>query len=112
MTTPTTLPNQSSVVSGTVRCDLTGQEVNAADAYWAPPLVTLGELLATIADTARSNPSQLGQVLFAEQPNVPFAPEARELLARRRSTEQAKLLGIILLVLLLVTGLVLLVAMG
>jgi hypothetical protein len=34
----------------------------------------------------------LGQILFAEQPYVPYAPEAREQLAARRSAEQLKLL--------------------
>lgn len=108
MTTQASIPTPSpSANSSQLRCALTGRPLSADEAYWAPPLITLNELLTAVFRSGLRAPSQLGHILFAEQENVPYAPEARDLLARRRSTEQAKLLGLILLVLLALVGIVL-----
>src|SRR5215216_1509454 len=80
------------VVEEQLFCTLTGKPVSTKEAYWAPPFVTARELIATVFTMALRSPALLGQVLFAEQPNVPYAPEAREQLAARRATEQIKLL--------------------
>lgn len=86
------------VVSGELRCALTGVAVRPDEAYWAPPLITTGQLVATVYRTLTTAPGALGQVLFGELPNVPYAPAAREQLAARRSAEQLKLLALLLLV--------------
>jgi hypothetical protein len=80
------------VVDEQLFCALSGKPVSATEAYWAPPLVTVRELIDTVMRTGLRSPGTLGQILFAEQPNVPYAPEAREQLAARRSAEQLKLL--------------------
>lgn len=97
--TPITHANtEPLVVNGELRCALTGRLLSAEEAYWAPPLITTGELVRTVGRTLITAPGTLGQVLMADMPNVPYAPEARELLARRRSVEQVKLLGLLLLI--------------
>ncbi len=83
---------------GMVRCALTGKEISADEAYWAPPLVTTGELVSTLASTLFRNPANLSNVLLGEQPDVPYDPEAREELASRRTSEQVKLLLLLLLI--------------
>lgn len=86
------------VVRNELRCALTGRTLTPDEAYWAPPLVTARELIGTLARTLFTNPSNLGHLLMAEQPNVPYAPEARPQLASRRSAEQLKLLGLLMLI--------------
>jgi hypothetical protein len=104
---PTTQPV---VLSGELRCALTGRALKPEEAYWAPPLITAQDLVRTVFSNLLT-PSVLGAVLFGEQANVPYAPEAREQLAARRSTEQLKLLLLLLLVAaLLITPIVLLVS--
>jgi hypothetical protein len=85
--------DKQQVVEEQLFCALSGKPLNAAEAYWAPPLVTARELIGTIARTAVRSPALLGHVLFDEQPNVPYAPDMREQLAARRSAEQVKLLA-------------------
>lgn len=85
------------VVDGELRCALTGAPVSPDEAYWAPPLITTRQLIETVLKTLFTAPGALGQVLFGELPNVPYAPAAREQLAARRTVEQLKLLGLILL---------------
>jgi hypothetical protein len=85
-------------IESDIRCALTGRSLRPDEAYWAPPLVTVGELVATIWRTMTTTPGNLSYVLMSEQPNVAYAPEARQELARRRSTEQVKLLGLLLLI--------------
>ena len=92
-------------------CSLTGVPVSAEDAYWAPPLVTFRQLVTAITQGLAHSPGSLGTILFAEQPNVPYAPAAREQLATRRSAEQIKLLGVLLLVVALIAVPILLLAM-
>jgi hypothetical protein len=92
-------------------CALTGVPVTAEDAYWAPPLVTFRQLLAAISQGLAHSPGTLGTVLFAEQPNVPYAPAAREQLAARRSAEQIKLLAVLLVVIALIAAPILFLAM-
>lgn len=99
------------VLDDQVHCALTGRQISSAEAYWAPPLVTARELVTTVVHTAIHTPNQLGQVLFAEQPNVPYAPDVREQLAARRSTEQLKLLGGLMLLLVLIAIPIVLIAM-
>ncbi|MGQ9927646.1 MAG: hypothetical protein ACUVS4_12355 [Chloroflexaceae bacterium] len=89
--------SQPTVVSNELRCALTGVPVSPDEAYWAPPLITTRQLIATVLRTLFTAPDALGQVLFGELPNVPYAPAAREQLAARRTVEQLKLLGLILL---------------
>lgn len=86
------------VVKGSLRCALTGRPLSSEEAYWAPPLVTVGELVSTLFQTLISAPGNLGHVLLGEQPNVPYAPEARQQLATRRTTEQLKLLGLLIVI--------------
>lgn len=98
------------VVSGELHCALTGVAVHPEEAYWAPPLITTSQLVATLFHTLTTAPGGLGQVLLGELPNVPYAPAAREQLAARRSAEQLKLVGLLLLIAaLLVVPLVLIV---
>ena len=86
------------VVSGEIRCTLTGRSLTPEEAYWAPPLVTTRELVSAVFQTMLTAPGNLGQILFGELPNVPYAPEARQQLASRRTAEQLKLLALLLLV--------------
>jgi hypothetical protein len=85
-------------IDSEIRCALTGRSLRPDEAYWAPPLVTVRELVATVWRTMTTTPGNLSHVLMSEQPNVAYAPEARQELARRRSTEQIKLLGLLLLI--------------
>jgi hypothetical protein len=90
--------DQSTVMTSELRCALTGRVLTPQEAYWAPPLITARELISAFLTTALRNPTGLGQLLLGEQPNVPYAPEARQALAARRSSEQLKLLLLILIV--------------
>jgi hypothetical protein len=102
LTSPQNLPSrpaeEPATVSGELRCALTGKLMHPDEAYWAPPLITTRELVTTLAQTLLSTPGELGRVLMGEQPNVPYASEARAELGRRRSAEQIKLLALLLLV--------------
>jgi hypothetical protein len=80
------------IVDEQLYCSLTGKPIHPEEAYWAPPLITFRELVTTVSHTMMHTPNELGQVLFGEQPNVPYAQDSRDLLARRRSSEQIKLL--------------------
>lgn len=99
---PATAQHASESQSGTVQCALTGKEIPSDEAYWAPPLVTTRQLFGTIFSNITLTPGNLGHVLFDEQPDVPYAPDAREELAARRTTEQVKLLLILLLLVALI----------
>lgn len=89
---------QPAVVEEQLICALTGQPVSHAEAYWAPPLITARQLIGTVISALFTAPSTLGPLLFDEQPNVPYAPAARDQLAARRSAEQVKLLVLLLVV--------------
>lgn len=91
-------PAEPVVVSGELRCALTGRPLSPEEAYWAPPLITARELVTTTLRTLFTAPGNLGTVLTAELPNVPFAPEARAELSHRRTAEQLKLLGLLMLI--------------
>lgn len=95
--TPPSQEQESLVVSGELRCALTGRVLTPDEAYWAPPLVTVRELITTFATTIFRTPGAVGNLLFGELPNVPYAPEAREQLGSRRTAEQLKLLAVIML---------------
>jgi hypothetical protein len=87
------LPTPSSkVVDEQLYCALTGKPITPEQAYWAPPLVTARELVSAILTAVFRAPDTLGQILMGEQPNVAYASDARDLLAKRRSQEQLKLL--------------------
>jgi hypothetical protein len=102
-------PAKKMLVQEQLYCALTGVPVSSDEAYWAPPLVTFRALLGAIGHGLTHSPGTLGTILFAEQPNVPYAPAAREQLAARRSAEQIKLLvGLLLLVALIATPILLL----
>lgn len=88
----------ATLINGELHCALTGKPITADEAYWAPPLVTAKQLISTIVMTAVRTPSNLGHVLFDEQPNVPYAPDARQELGSRRSMEQLKLLLFLFLI--------------
>jgi len=92
------------VVDEQLHCSLTGKPIRSEEAYWAPPLITFRELVTTVVHTVMHTPNELGQVLFGEQPNVPYAQDARDLFAKRRSSEQLKLLiGLLVLAALIAT---------
>jgi hypothetical protein len=95
---PSSRDQEPVIVSGELRCALTGRVLSPDEAYWAPPVVTVRELITTFVSTLMRTPGSLGQVLLGELPNVPYAPEAREQLAARRTAEQLKLLGLVLLI--------------
>ncbi len=102
---------EPAVVSGEIRCALTGRLLAPDEAYWAPPLITTRELVVTVVRTLLTSPGQLGQILLGELPNVPYAPEARPRLAARRTAEQLKLIALLLvLAAILVVPIVLMVA--
>lgn len=102
---------EADLVNGELRCALTGKPVRPEDAYWAPPLITTRDLISTVTRTLFTSPGNLGQVLLGEQPNVPYAPDAREQLGSRRTVEQLKLIGLLLLIAaLLIVPMVLLVS--
>lgn len=94
----------------TVRCALTGEEISEDEAYWAPPLVTLQDLLSTIGTTLKENPGNITNVLFAPQPDVPYSPRARDQLASRRSAEQMKFIGLFAAIVVVVGGIIWLIA--
>jgi hypothetical protein len=99
------------IVSGELHCALTGKPLRPEEAYWAPPLITAQQLLSTFTRTLFTAPGALGQILFGELPNVPYDPTARPQLAARRSAEQLKIVGLLLLLAaLLLVPIVLLVA--
>jgi hypothetical protein len=104
-------PGKQEIVHEQLYCALTGAPVSAEEAYWAPPLVTFRQLFVAIAHGLVHAPGTLGTILFVEQPNVPYAPAAREQLAARRSAEQLKLLVLLLLVVALIAAPILLLAM-
>jgi hypothetical protein len=97
---------------GTVTCALTGKEIDAKDAYWAPPLITAWQLVSTVGNTFVKAPGNLGHILFEELPEVPYDPEAREELASRRTAEQLKLLGGLVVVLAVIIGIIYLIFSG
>ena len=108
-TTTTSTTQNTAVVQEQLFCALTGKPISAEEAYWAPPLVTARQLVSTIFNTITRSPGNLGYILMAEQPNVPYAQDAREQLASRRSAEQLKLLlGLLLVVALIVAPILLL----
>ncbi|NJN18927.1 MAG: hypothetical protein HC822_23050 [Oscillochloris sp.] len=86
------------MISSGLTCALSGRPLKPEEAYWAPPLVTTRDLISTIFRTLTTTPGALGQVLMAEMPNVPYAPEMREELGARRTSEQLKLLAVLLLI--------------
>jgi hypothetical protein len=100
------------IVHEQLYCALTSVPISADEAYWAPPLVTFRQLITAITQGLTHSPGTLGTILFAEQPNVPYAATAREQLAARRSTEQIKLLVGLLLVVALIAAPILLLVMG
>lgn len=104
-------PDTPAQVDGELRCALTGKIIKPSEAYWAPPLITAGELFSTVFKTALHTPGNLGHVLLEDQPNVPYAPDARDLLASRRTTEQLKLLAVLLLIAAIIVVPILLIAM-
>ena len=112
LTTSDTSTGNKTIVQEQLYCALTGVPVSAEDAYWAPPLVTARELVTAVFGNVFRTPGNLGFILFAEQPNVPYAQEAREPLAARRSAEQLKLLVGLLLLVALVAVPILLLTMG
>lgn len=107
-TTPT---QPATVVDEDIVCTLTGKPLQREEAYWAPPLVTARELITSVIHALLHAPDTLGTILLAEQANVPYAQDARELLARRRSTEQMKLLAVFLVIGALIVAPILLLVM-
>ena len=105
----TSATDKPEIVLGELHCALTGRILQPEEAYWAPPLITAQQLISTLVIALVRTPSNVGHILFDDQPNVPYAPEAREKLAARRSAEQLKLLLVLLLVAaLIITPIVLL----
>jgi hypothetical protein len=97
------------MVSEQLHCALTGKPISQADAYWAPPLVTARDLVGVVFANILHTPGNLSHVLFGEQANVPYAQDARDLLAQRRTAEQLKLLvGLLVIVALIVLPIIML----
>lgn len=94
--------SQPIVVNEQLYCALSGKPISSEAAYWAPPLITARQLIAAIVNSLLHAPGTLSHVLFDEQPNVPYAPELREQLAARRSSEQLKLLASLLAIIALI----------
>lgn len=92
------IENPPMVIQGELRCALTGKVITMEEAYWAPPLITTRELISTIVVTAMRAPKNLGFILFTEPENVPYATDARDQLAKRRTMEQLKLLIFLLII--------------
>lgn len=86
----------TALVEEQLYCALSGRPISHDEAYWAPPLITARQLVATVLGTLVRAPANLGPILFDEQPNVPYASDVREQLAARRSAEQLKLLLLLL----------------
>lgn len=105
------ITSKPAVVSEQLFCALTGKPISTDSAYWAPPLVTAGQLVRAIVNGLLQSPATLSHVLFDEQPNVPYDPAVREQLAARRSAEQLKLLVGLLLVIALIAVPIVLLAM-
>jgi hypothetical protein len=98
-----------SALDGQLFCSLTGRPLDAAEVYWAPPLITARQLVTTIVTTLVRSPGNLGHILLAEQADVPYAQDVRDQLADRRSAEQLKLLvGLLVAVALIATPILLL----
>jgi hypothetical protein len=112
LTTRDTPTGRKTIVQEQLYCALTGAPITAEEAYWAPPLVTARQLVMTIFSNLFRTPGNLGFILFAEQSNVPYAQEARDQLAARRSAEQIKLLVGLLLLIALIAVPILLLTMG
>lgn len=98
-TTEMTDMDEERPTTGTVRCALTGKEIPAETAHWAPPLITVRELFSTSLETLFKTPSNIKHVLFVKQPDVPYDPDAKEQLASRRTAEQLKFLLLLLVIL-------------
>ncbi|NOK60344.1 MAG: hypothetical protein GFH27_549281n263 [Chloroflexi bacterium AL-W] len=113
-TMPTTTSSDQSKVMEEEQlfCSLTGKPVSREEAYWAPPFITARDLVVVIFRTITQSPGALGQLLFAAPVNVPYAPDAREQLASRRSSEQIKLLLGLLLIVALIAVPIILLSMG
>lgn len=92
-------------------CALTGRALAPDEVYWAPPLVTARDLVSTVIATLTRAPGNLGHILFAEQPDVPYAQDVRDQLAARRSSEQLKLLVGLLVVAALIAAPILFLAL-
>ncbi len=100
------MPSRNDETTTELRCSLTGRPLTPEEAYWAPPLITARDLVTVFFKTLVTNPAALRDILLSDLPDVPYAPEARPLLARRRSVEQAKLLGLLLIIAVVVVGLI------
>lgn len=92
-----TQEQQPQMVSSELRCALTGKPLRPHEVFWAPPLITAQQLLSSFIRTLFTAPGALGQLLLGELPNVPYDPAARTQLSARRTVEQLKILGLLLL---------------
>lgn len=89
----------------TVQCTVCRQGICGEHTYMGHPLITARQLVTTTVNTAVRAPALLNDLLFRELDKVPYCPECREEVAARRQSEQLKLMGGLLLILLLVVGL-------
>ncbi len=69
------------------------------------PFISAWQLVTTIVSTALRAPGMLGEILFKELDQVPYCPTCREEIGAWRQTEQLKVAGGMLLVMLLIVGL-------
>ena len=69
------------------------------------PFISAWQLVTTIFTTVVRAPGMLGEILFKELDQVAYCAECREDIGQRRQTEQLKVAGGMLLVMLLIVGL-------
>lgn len=90
----------------TLACALCHTPLCAEHAVMGQPFITARQLATTTAVTALRAPALLGDLLFKELDKVPYCAACRAQLAARRTAEQLKFLGGVLLVLALLIGLI------
>lgn len=84
-------------MSDLVNCANCGKLIKQSDARMGQPVIKVGELLRAFKTPA---------LLSGELPDVPYCAECRPLVAKQRTNEQLKFLGMILAVLLIIVVIV------
>ena len=91
--------------TATVECGYCRTHLCAEHAVAGQPLITVRQLLTTTFSTALHAPSLLGDILFKELDQVSYCAACREIVSERRQSEQLKLVGSMLLMLLCIVSL-------
>lgn len=88
--------------TSTMTCTTCRASLCAEHAHMGQPFISVGQLLTTTASTAVRAPGALGNLLFKELDSVPYCADCRAALASKRTTEQLKMLIMMLTVLFVV----------